>query len=124
MSQLISQIEAMDRCWLVRRFGDLAEFIAEDVVMVPPGDGKRIRGLEAAVESYREFMSRSEVRRYCTSGHVVTERGDAAVMEYDWDMAWECDGILREAIGREIVVLAHRDRGWRVVWRMQLSRTD
>jgi hypothetical protein len=77
----------MDRCWMERRFTDLSGFIAKDVAMVAPGRKHRMQGIEAAVESYREFMSRCEVKRFQTFDHVVTRRGPAAVVEYDWDMS-------------------------------------
>jgi len=50
----------------------------------------------------------------------VTRNGDTAIVEYDWDMAWIDGGTPYEAKGREILVLAHQDRGWRVVWRTQI----
>jgi hypothetical protein len=121
MTDLITFVQAMDRCWMERRYDDLASYIAEEVVMVAPGGQGRMEGLDAAVESYREFMSRSHVDRYETSGHIVTERGDAAVVEYGWDMEWESDGAGHSASGREILMLARRGGAWRVVWRTQLS---
>lgn len=74
----------------------------------------------AAVESYREFMTRCEVKRFQTSNHVVTRRGTAAVVEYDWDMAWNDQDTEHEAKGREILVLNRHPVGWRVVWRTQI----
>jgi ketosteroid isomerase-like protein len=118
--ELIAFIKDMDRCWLERRFADLSGFIADDIVMVAPGGKHRMQGIEAAVESYREFMSRCEVKRFQTSDHRVTQRGPAAVVEYDWDMAWNDQGTEHEAKGREILMLARRADGWRVVWRTQI----
>jgi ketosteroid isomerase-like protein len=117
---LIAFVEAMDRCWMEQRYTDLASCIAQDVVMVAPGGQGRIAGLEAATESYREFMERAEISRYRTSGHIVTERGDAAVVEYGWDMEWRSDGSSHKATGREVLVLSRRGGDWRVVWRTQL----
>ena len=120
MLDFVDFVERMDRCWMEHRFYDLGAFIADDVVMVAPGGRHRIEGLSAAVDSYRDFMGRSRVHRFDTSGHVVTERGDAVVVEYDWEMGWDSEGSTHEATGREILVLARRDDEWRVVWRMQL----
>jgi ketosteroid isomerase-like protein len=116
---LIAFVTEMDRCWLERRFGDLAAYLADDVVIVA-NDGKhRVRGREAAVESYREFMSRSVVDRFQASDYIVTEHGSAAVVEYRWDMAWGGPRTKHEAAGREILVLSRSEDGWRVIWRMQ-----
>lgn len=116
---LIEFVDAMDWCWIDRRFEDLANYLAPDIVMVAPGGKVRLEGLDASVESYREFMARSEIRRYVTSDHVVTERGDTAVVEYSWSMSWDGGGS-HTASGREVLVLARPDGGWRVVWRTQL----
>lgn len=118
---LIAFTKRMDRCWMERRFRDLAAHIADDVVVVAPGGMHRIEGLDASIESYREFMSRCEVRRFEAYNHFVTERGAAAVVEYEWDMVWSDQGADHEAKGREILALARRDEGWRVVWRTQLG---
>lgn len=117
---LIAFAKDMDRCWMERRFGDLAGYLADDVVMVAPDGKHRSEGRDAAVESYRKFMSRCEVVRFDSHGHVVTRRAAAAVVEYGWDMGWNDRGTGHEAKGREILVLAQRDQGWRVIWRMQL----
>jgi ketosteroid isomerase-like protein len=118
-ADLIAFVESMDRCWIERRFDDLAAYVAADVVMVAPGGHTRMNGLAAAIDSYREFMGRSLVRRFATSDHIVTERGDAAVVEYKWEMAWESDGTAHDATGSEILMLARRDGAWLVIWRTQ-----
>jgi ketosteroid isomerase-like protein len=118
---LISIVEAVDRCWIGHRFDDLSALLAADVVVVAPDGKTRLEGLSAAVESYRAFMARAKVERFDTRDYVVTERGDAAIVEYRWDMTWRSDGASHAATGREILVLAHRDGAWRIVWRMQLS---
>lgn len=118
--ELIAFTNEMDRCWMERRFTDLSTYIADDVVMVSPGGEQRMEGLNVAVESYREFMSRCSVSRFRTFDHVVTHRGPAAVVEYAWDMAWSDQGADHEAKGREVLALVQRDNGWRVVWRTQL----
>ena len=117
---LIAFVEAMDRCWMERRYDDLESYIAGDVVMVAPGGQGRIEGLDAAADSYREFMERAQVHHYRTSGHLVTLRGDAAIVEYGWDMGWDSDGSSHSATGREVLVLSRRDGNWRIIWRTQL----
>ena len=118
---LIPFVEAMDRCWIEHRFDDLSAFLAPDVILVSPDGKTRLTGLSAAVESYRAFMACAKIERFDSRDHVVTERGDAAIVEYRWDMAWRSDDAAHEAAGREILVLARRDGAWRIVWRTQLS---
>ena len=120
MDDLIAFAKGLDRCWMERRFADLSGYIASDVIMVAPGGKHRMQGIEAAVASYRDFMSRCDVKRFQTSGHVVTRRGPAAVIEYDWDMCWSDQGIEHEDKGREVLVLTRHADEWRVVWRTQI----
>jgi ketosteroid isomerase-like protein len=117
---LIEFVRQMDRCWLERRFDDLAAYLAPEIVIVAAG-GQRVSGAAAAIESYRDFMSRSDVRAFAASDFIVTESGDAAVVEYAWSMDWVDNDAPHCANGREVLVLARRDRAWRVIWRMQLS---
>ncbi len=117
---LIAFATEMDRCWIERRLGDLSGYLSRDVVMVAPGGKRRTVGLDAAVESYREFLSRSEVSRFHTYDHVATQRGETAVVEYEWDIAWNDQGENHEARGREVLVLARYGQEWRVAWRMQI----
>ena len=117
---LIAFAKDMDQCWIERRFDDLTTYLCADVVMVAPGGQHRTDGRDAAIDGYRAFMSRSILSRFNCHGHVVTRNGDTAIVEYDWDMAWSDEGTHHEAKGREILVLGHQDRGWRVVWRTQL----
>ena len=116
---LVAFVAEMDRCWLERRFDDLSAYIADDIVLVAPGGEPRIEGVAASIESYRAFMGRCEVGRFETRDVIVTERGDTAVAEYAWDMAWTDHGEAQAAQGREVLVLARGRSGWRVVWRTQ-----
>jgi hypothetical protein len=42
------------------------------------------------------------------------------VIEYRWDAAWTTGGVEHAEKGREVLVLARREEGWRVVWRTQI----
>ena len=98
----------MDRCWIERRFGDLSQYLDADVVLVAPGGKQRIEGLDASVESYREFMSRSEVNGFDSYGYVVTQRGAAAVRQ----ATSELDGVdLEVAAGDRIGLVGPNGAG-------------
>ena len=119
-TEFISFIESMDRCWMEGRLQDLGAFLAEDVVFVAPGGTPRGDGLAQAIESYRQFMSHAQVNRFETSDHIVTLRGDTAIVEYQWQMVWIAAGAEHNETGREVLVLSRRDDKWRVVWRTQI----
>lgn len=112
-------VRAMDRCWLERQFEDLREYLAGDMVIRAP-NGKHVAGIDVSIESYREFMSRSEVSRFEPRDFVVTQRGETAIVEYGWDMDWTDRGQPHSAQGGEILVIVKSGNAWRVVWRTQL----
>jgi len=116
----ISFAESLDRCWTEGRLEDLSAFLAEDVVFVGPGGNPRSEGIALAIESYRRFTSNAQVTRFQTGDHLVTQRGDAAVVEYAWQMSWVAAKKEHNETGREVLVLARRDGNWRVVWRTQI----
>ena len=120
MRDLDGFAKAMDRCWLERRFGDLEAYLATDVVFVGPDGKVRTEGLPAAVESYREFMEACRVDHYRAHDCSITQRGDAAVIEYRWEMGWSDGNDSHYGRGREILVLS-RDAGWRAIWRRQIA---
>jgi hypothetical protein len=102
------------------RFQDLGAYLAEDVVFVGPGGKPRIEGLAAAVETYRQFMSKAKIRRFESFGHEVTMAGETAVVEYEWQMDWFVGNLEHADIGREVLVLSRRQGAWKVVWRTQV----
>jgi len=122
-ADFIKFVEDMDRCWREGRFHDLETFLADDVVMISPDGKTRLEGLAAAVESYREFTTSSLVEHYAPSDYIITYRGDTAVIEYRWEMAWTSAGVDYNDTGREVLVLAAQEGRWRVIWRMQIPVT-
>ena len=56
-----------------------------DIIVVSPNDTTGVAGRSAAVENYRAFMVRAKIVWFASRDHVVTERGDAAIVEYRWD---------------------------------------
>lgn len=118
---LIALVQAMDQCWLERRYADLGRYLADDVVMVAPGGQHRISGATAAIETYRDFMERSRIDMFTPVDYRVTRNAETAIVEYAWRMAWVTEGAPYDAEGSEVLVLAQTDKGWRVIWRMQQS---
>jgi len=119
-AEFILFTESMDRCWMQGRPEELRAFLADDVVMVSPDGKRRMEGVTPAIESYRQFTSHAQVSLFETRDHLVTQRGDAAIIEYAWRMIWTAAGTGYDETGREILVLARRGDQWRVVWRTQI----
>lgn len=119
-ADLVSFAESFDRCWMEGRLDGLKSFLADDVVFVAPGGSPRTEGAAPAVESYRQFLSQAQVERFQPANYQVTMRGDAAVVEYQWQMTWSAAGMEHDESGREVLVLSRRAGEWRIVWRTQI----
>jgi ketosteroid isomerase-like protein len=119
-AEFISFIESLDLCWMQGRPQDLDAFLAGDVVFVAPGGRARSEGIAQAIESYRQFTSHAQIKHFEARHHIVTQRGDTAIVEYEWEMTWVAAGAQHSETGREVLVLARRTDNWRVVWRTQI----
>lgn len=119
-ADLIAFVEAMDRCWLERRFDDLSQYLAADVMVTAP-NATRVEGAAAVIESYRQFMARAEVAAFEAFAWDVTERSDTALVQYGWRMRWSSAGETHAAEGREVLALSRRANEWRIVSRTQVQ---
>jgi ketosteroid isomerase-like protein len=113
-------VKEMDQCWLDRRFDDLRDHFADDVVMVSRGYVRRFTGADACVAGYRDFMEAARVQRFEPIDFVARDFDGGAVVEYRWGMDWESGAEAHTATGREILVLSRAAEGWRIVWRTQI----
>ena len=112
--EVIARINA---AWRDRRYDDLCQMFAEDMVFTLPGFSGRLEGREAIVASYREFMERVTLTAYLEDRLVVDAWGDAAVASYRWDMAWLADGVPNHETGHDVFVFRHTNGVWLAIWR-------
>ena len=117
--ELREQIERYDRCWVARRPEDLRRFLHPDVVFTGPDFERLAEGVDAAVQSYTDFVSQATVHEFTTSDYVIDVIDDAAVMTYTWTIDYEMNGTRSRERGRELLVWARRAGRWLIAWRTQ-----
>jgi hypothetical protein len=113
-------LDALNAAWRERRFTDLAACFDDQVVMRGPGLVELVRGRDALVKSYVDFMTRSDITEYVESGHAVDRWGDTAVARFDWSMAWIQDTKTERASGQDLFVFQQRGTRWVAVERVML----
>ena len=113
-------LDALNAAWLERRFTDLGAYFDEHVVMRGPTLVELVRGREALVKSYADFMTRSEITEYTESGHAVDQWGDTAVARFDWSMAWTQAGKTDRGSGQDLFVFQRQGDRWVAVERVML----
>ena len=119
-STIRKTIERFDECWLKGRWTELEALVLPHATILAAG-GTRVTSRDAFVDSYREFMSRCEVRELVSSIPHVTIHDRTACAEYAWRMRWLSDGKELSATGRELLVLVQTADRWQILSRAQLQ---
>jgi ketosteroid isomerase-like protein len=116
----IATVKVLDVFWSEGRFDDLADILADDVVVVG-AHGRRFAGRDAVLAGYRDFRAMAEVKAFTPENYVANTHGDASVVEYVWAMQWVSGEQAHNAKGREILALARENGVWKVFWRTQIQ---
>lgn len=108
--------------WQKRRYSALERLLAPQAVFVFPGFEQRVEGVQACVNSYREFMERSELDEYEETVVSIDCWAQTAVATLAWKMSWsetggEHAGQSFSDSGHDILVLANDGVRWKLIWR-------
>jgi hypothetical protein len=98
----------------------LNECFAEDVVMRGPGFAFLGKGRDLVVQSYHHFVSHAEVKTVSLDDPEIDVAGETATAQYKWAMTYVLGGQEYTEQGRDVFVLAQRDKKWLAVWRAML----
>ncbi len=88
--------------------------------MKGPGLRELLRGRDATIQSYVQFMAQSNVIEYAESNHAIDIWGNLAAATYDWTMTYEQKGQAKTENGHDMFVFSHRGGGWVAVLRLIL----
>jgi ketosteroid isomerase-like protein len=96
---------------------------AEDVVMRGPDFVFVGQGRDFAVQSYQDFVSQAEVRKFALDEPEIDVAGETAIAQYKWVMTYALNGQEYTERGHDVFVFARRDEKWLAVWRAMLPKT-
>jgi uncharacterized protein (TIGR02246 family) len=113
-------LERISAAWQTRRYDDLSQLFAEDMVFSIPGQTPRLEGRDAIVASYREFMDRITLTSYREDLHSVDVWGETAVASFRWDMEWLAAEVPNHETGCDVFAFRHVDGRWLAVWRTMI----
>ena len=121
-------LSRINDAWLKQRgeamTAALNECFAEDVVMRGPGFAFLGKGRDLVVQSYHDFVSQAEVKSVSLDEPEIDVTGETATAQYKWAMTYALGGQEYTEQGRDVFVLAQRDKKWVVVWRAMLVEAD
>lgn len=117
--EIAGLVREMNAAWLEGSIDELGRFFAQDAVMAPPGGAERIVGVEAVVDSFRQYAQQAVTHRFEELDLHVDVVGPTAVAIVRFAVRYEFGGSTYDEKGRDLFVLADSEVGWRIVWRTQ-----
>jgi len=117
---LRAALRALSEAWRAGGTEELRRLFHPDAVIAPPGSRERVQGAAACAESYADFVRHATILAYEEGEPQIDVIGDTAVALYDYAMTYELDGARHHDAGRDLLVLAREEGGWRVAWRTLL----
>jgi hypothetical protein len=116
--QVAQQVRLINDAWMSGHPDQMRDALDVDVIFVQPGFGGRETGRDAAIASYREFVTQAALRRYEESELSIDLSGHTAVATYRWRIAYAMDGKDYDETGRDLFVFDRFGTRWRLVWRL------
>lgn len=98
----------------------LNECFADDVVMRGPDFAFIGKGRDLVVQSYCDFVGNAEVKSVSLDEPDIDVTGETATAQYKWTMTYALNGQEYTEHGRDLFVVARRDKRWLAVWRAML----
>lgn len=119
MKTIVEVIERLNAAWPAGEFDQLTDVFDPAVVLVPiePGDGQRLVGRDAVIQSYREFVEQAGLHQLEFEQPEIDVFGTTAVASCPYRIDYEIGGRRWIGTGRDLLVLHEGGSGWRVVWR-------
>jgi ketosteroid isomerase-like protein len=111
-------VQAMNRAWTLERApARLRDFFHRDMIAVTATDRHRLEGREACIASWARFIEAARVTRWVEVEPKVQVYcgGAAAVVSYDFEIAFEMGGRVLELGGRDTFTLVREDGRWWIV---------
>jgi ketosteroid isomerase-like protein len=117
-------LNRLNDAWIKQRgepmTSTLNECFAEDVIMRGPDFDVLGKGRDPVVQSYRDFVSHTEVKNVSLDEPEIDVAGDTATAQYKWAITYSLNGQEYSERGRDLFVFARRDQRWLAVWRLML----
>ena len=117
-------VRALNDCWQGGDLSALEGFYHPDVVLLPPDLGQPIRGREAVVASYLEFLQAASLDHFEVLELAVfpfeAPAGSQTFMAHlTFAVSYTLDGETYVEKGLEVYTIARQDGGLKILWRHQ-----
>lgn len=110
-------IDNLNESWLFQQFNELEGLLHDDVVFVKPDFSEMLCGIEACVDSYRQFMDDASVNRFFADKINICFWEDTANAYYDFEIEYEIENRVTHEKGIDVFTLKKEGENWKVIWR-------
>jgi ketosteroid isomerase-like protein len=111
-------------CWHQKQYDRMGAYIADEVIIVPPGSSERVRGREAYIQSYRDYDTAAHTTEFLPGEPQIDLFGDVAVVLFPFFIAYELNGISHREHGKEALLFKRAADSWQILWRTMESESE
>ena len=115
---IIDQINAL---WQSKQYKEIRRYLAEDVVILPPGFTDRVEGRDAYVQSYRDFDQNATVHEFSPDEPQIEIFENTAIAICPFSIKYELTDTLYRERGSDILVFSRISSAWRIIWRTMVT---
>ncbi|HZX33683.1 MAG TPA: nuclear transport factor 2 family protein [Rhodocyclaceae bacterium] len=105
-------VRALNDAWTKGNPDDLANYFHRDMVAITASDRLRRDGGTACIAGWKGFAQATTIHRWAEIDPVIHVYGDAAVVAYYFDMAFEMNGQTIEMGGRDMFFFVKENGRW------------
>ncbi|HVH25212.1 MAG TPA: nuclear transport factor 2 family protein [Vicinamibacterales bacterium] len=114
-------VAAINDAWRGGNYDAIGQYVADHVVMAPPGQDARVMGRAAYVASFRQYSEVANTTQFSPGTPRVDVIDDTAVAVCPFGIVYEIEGTTYSEKGFDILVFARTGDGWKIVWRTLTS---
>ncbi|MEM7283845.1 MAG: nuclear transport factor 2 family protein [Pseudomonadota bacterium] len=119
-----SFLVALNDAWLEKNYSELYAYFSKDCVLLTPSGSDTLAGVDAMVDSYRQFGELAAIHDFSILNIETFTRSDLAVAHLTYEIDYEIGGERHLEQGMEVYVLSVTGNYHQVVWRTQKSLPD
>lgn len=107
-----STIRALNDAWTKGNPDTLAEYFHPQMLAVTPTDRLRREGAEQCIAGWRAFAEATHIHHWREVAPIIHVYGNAAVVSYYYDIAFDMGGQRFEEGGRDLFFLVRENGRW------------
>ncbi|NJO03898.1 MAG: nuclear transport factor 2 family protein [Bacteroidia bacterium] len=114
----------INQAWLNNQWSELHAYLHPDIVFVPSSLPTPIKGRDACIQTYRDFIQQAEVKKYQESEPSIDTWQDTAVARCAYSIHYQMENKIYQEQGYDIFVFSKQGGTWQAVWRMMTLDTS